>query len=211
MRTLLLLGFILALAGAPPSALAHANYDHSDPAAGAVLPFAPQQVTVWFTEIPIPSQSSLTVLGPGGATVSQGPTQQVTSDTKALRVALQAGLGPGQYKVNWKTVSAEDGDEGGASFNFSVAASPGPSSIPSARPSPSSAPVVRPSAPPGPEAQPPAPRPSALPASGDGSLPPWIGLVVGLAAVIAGLVIRHSPPRPALIRRGEVSSPKPKE
>src|SRR5207237_1247019 len=194
MRTRLLIGFILLLARAPTSALAHANYDHSDPAAGAVLASPPQQVTVWFTEIPIPSQSSLTVLGPDGASVSQGPTQQVTSDTKALRVTLRAGLGPGQYTVNWKTVSAEDGDEGGASFSFSVAAAPVPSAIPSspvpsAQPSPSPAPAVQPSAPPAPAVQPPAtpaPRPSALPSTGDQPLPAWLSLA-GLCALIAGL------------------------
>jgi len=54
-----------------------------------------------------------------GATVSTGATIDANDRTK-LTIALKPSLPNGVYKVNWHSVSADDGDELDGSFFFGV-------------------------------------------------------------------------------------------
>jgi methionine-rich copper-binding protein CopC len=118
----------IALAGV---ASAHAAYDHSTPAAGAVLATAPTQVTVVFKENIDPKGSSLTVYHMTDARNTtnfdqeskqvspDNGTQYPLSDPKSMTITMQ-GDGDGIYAVAWKTVSADDGDPDAGVFFFGV-------------------------------------------------------------------------------------------
>ncbi|HEY7123503.1 MAG TPA: copper resistance protein CopC [Ktedonobacterales bacterium] len=122
----LIMGF--ALAGV---ASAHAAYDHSTPAAGAVLATAPTQVAVFFKENIDPKQSNLAVyhmtdskdLSSFDEEAKQvspdNGTQYPLSDPKSMTITMQ-GDGDGIYAVAWHTVSADDGDPDSGVFFFGV-------------------------------------------------------------------------------------------
>ncbi len=132
------LGLSVWLAGV---ASAHASYVSSDPAAGAVLPNAPTQVTVHFAEPVNPLgangiPSSLTVfLNPDLKNTSYSDqdatqvspdkgTQFPASDAMTMTIPM-TGAGNGIYEVYWHTVSATDGHEDSGVFFFGVGTSTG--------------------------------------------------------------------------------------
>jgi len=123
MRTRLFGALILAHVAlmVPTLAQAHAEYDRSDPAAGATLPAAPSIVTVWFTEELVSQGSSLEVRDAVNARVDSGNSRVVDANPKdSMTIGLRAGLPNGTYTVTWKTVSADDGDEATGAFGFGV-------------------------------------------------------------------------------------------
>lgn len=126
------LGMSVWLAGV---AFAHASYDSSNPAAGAVLATAPTQVTVHFEQNINPAgengiPSSLQVFHDTDLTniyhadqdaklVSTGQTQFPVSDAKTMSIAM-TGDGDGIYEVYWHTISADDGEADSGVFFFGV-------------------------------------------------------------------------------------------
>ena len=99
-------------------ALAHARYASSTPAPGQTLATSPAAVVITFTE-ELAAASTGTVTDAAGATVSTGATIDANDRTK-LTIALKPSLPNGVYKVNWHSVSADDGDELDGSFFFGV-------------------------------------------------------------------------------------------
>ena len=106
------------LAWAAPAS-AHALVRSSDPAAGAVLATAPEQVLITFTEAPDPELSSVQLLDASGLVVRTGPAQTVPGNPLQLRLPLP-NLAQGAYTVVWRTVSDADGHVTGGSFSFGV-------------------------------------------------------------------------------------------
>ena len=110
------LGALLLVVPASPAA-AHATLVGSDPAQGAVLETAPEQVTFTFDE---------TVIGvPAGIRVFDATGTEVASSASVrdseLVVALEEEVGDGTLVVLWRLVSA-DGHPIGGSLSFSVGA-----------------------------------------------------------------------------------------
>jgi len=99
-------------------ALAHARYAGSTPAPGQTLATSPAAVVITFTE-ELAAASTGTVTDAAGATVSTGATIDANDRTR-LTIALKPSLPNGVYKVNWHSVSADDGDELDGSFFFGV-------------------------------------------------------------------------------------------
>jgi methionine-rich copper-binding protein CopC len=128
------LGMSVWLAGV---ASAHASYDSSNPAAGAVLTTAPTQVTVHFQQNINPAgkngvPSSLQIFHDTDLTniyhsdqdaklVSTGQTQFPADDAKTMSIAM-TGDGNGIYEVYWHTLSADDGEVDSGVFFFGVGA-----------------------------------------------------------------------------------------
>ena len=107
---------LLVLAPAPPAA-AHATLIATDPAEGAVLETAPEQVTFTFNE---------SVIGvPAGITVFDATGEEVASSARVrdarLVVDLEDEVDEGTLVVVWRLVSA-DGHPIGGSLSFSVGA-----------------------------------------------------------------------------------------
>jgi copper transport protein len=117
-----LAGIALLLLGTTGYVAAHARYVRSVPAQNAALTTPPQQVTVYFAEQLDMDGSSLAVVDASGTTVSAGAGQRLANDPKAMSIAVRPNLGPGTYTVQWRSRSADDGDDASGSFTFSIRA-----------------------------------------------------------------------------------------
>ncbi len=122
LTALVFAGLWLLLAGAQPAS-AHALLRSSDPAAGANLERAPQQVLLTFTEQPDPGLSVVHVLDSTGRSVEGGRAHPVAGHPLQLAVPLGA-LGKGAYTVSWRTVSRTDGHVTAGSFAFGIGVTP---------------------------------------------------------------------------------------
>ncbi len=121
-----LLGMLLAalLCAAGPGAAtasAHAALTSTDPADGSVVPTAPRQVKLTFSEGVLLNGDSLRVLDPQGARVDEGKPSHVGGRSGTAAVGLRAGIGNGTYTVAWQAVSADSHPVAGA-FTFSIGA-----------------------------------------------------------------------------------------
>ncbi|WP_439948442.1 copper resistance CopC/CopD family protein [Streptomyces sp. BBFR109] len=120
-RTLVLLLLAVAgllLAGAGPAA-AHAALTGSDPQQGVVVPQAPAQVSLTFSEQVAMGDDSLRVLDPAGKRVDTGKPANISGTTYAVR--LRGGLAKGTYTVTYQVISADSHPVGGA-YTFSIGA-----------------------------------------------------------------------------------------
>lgn len=102
-----------------PAASAHAQLESSDPAAGAVVPVAPRQVTLVFGEAVEPSAKSIEVFDDHFRRVPTGQIAATGSGGGGLSASLPAGLANGTYTVTWQ-VSSSDTHPVSGSFRFSV-------------------------------------------------------------------------------------------
>jgi methionine-rich copper-binding protein CopC len=191
-RTLILLALTaVALAGLalPASrAGAHADYDRSEPADGAVLAESPSRVDAWFGQDMRRSEGLpvMIVVNDAGDTLNPDGAVLDDADRTHLTAELPPALPDGRYTVIWHTLSDEDGEEAQGAFHFYVGAGPT-----DATPTPSETrtPAESPTPPP------PGPTPTAAtPPDGggddDGSeLPLWtlfVGIAGGMAAGSVG-------------------------
>lgn len=109
--------FTLALPLA--AAQAHAGYKSSNPAPNSVLTKAPALVRITFEQNLDTKGLSITVYDNVGKVVSTGAAQIVTGKPDTASVAM-AGDGSDIYRVDWTTVSAQDGDPTLGAFVFGV-------------------------------------------------------------------------------------------
>lgn len=106
--------FILLVALAHP-ALAHAEFEESDPADGATVGAPPARVIASFTEPP-DDASKLLVTDPCGDRADSGPTQ-----TAGTQLAVETtGRFAGVYRVQYNVLSDLDGHPERGSFTFRV-------------------------------------------------------------------------------------------
>lgn len=116
-----LAALVAVLATATPAA-AHAALTGSDPAQGAVVSSAPEEVALTFSEQVAMNDDSIRVLDPGGDRVDTGELRDLCNDSVVrYGVGLRAGLADGTYTVAWQAVSADSHPVSGA-FTFSVGA-----------------------------------------------------------------------------------------
>jgi methionine-rich copper-binding protein CopC len=130
--------------------LAHAEPERAEPPINGRVATPPAKLEVWFSEEVDPSDILLTVRSTDGAIVDQGDTAVDLFDPERrhVTVSLKPGLPPGNYVVQWHTLSALDGDTADGFFSFFVeggspvaAPAASPTSAPSVT-SPTSPPVV---------------------------------------------------------------------
>jgi copper resistance protein C len=102
------------------SASAHAKYERSVPGDGALVTIPPARVDIWFAQELFRRQGDnrIQVFDPGNQPVQVGEIQIDNDDRKHMWVELPAGLKPGNYRVDWNNLSAEDGDPDLGSFSF---------------------------------------------------------------------------------------------
>jgi copper transport protein len=116
LRLLACLGVLLVLVPASPAS-AHATLVGSDPAQGAVLEAAPEEVTFTFDETVIGVPAGIRVFDATGAEVASSASVRDSE----LVVAIDEEVGDGTLVVLWRLVSA-DGHPIGGSLSFSVGA-----------------------------------------------------------------------------------------
>ncbi len=120
----LLVAVLLALGLAfafPAASEAHAILLRSDPAKDAVLPVAPSQVRMWFSEALNPAFSTAVVVNGANKRVDIGNALVSPSDPTEMDVTLKPNLPPAVYIVIYRTDSNVDGHILTGSFLFSVA------------------------------------------------------------------------------------------
>ncbi len=118
-KSLFLLGAVLVILFAAPSALAHANLLRSDPPANSSQKISPTRVRLWFSETPEPSFSTISVVDKSGAQLDQRDSHRVPDEKDAMEVSVPE-LPQGLYTVVWKALSAVDGHVTTGSFSFTV-------------------------------------------------------------------------------------------
>lgn len=125
-RTVTLLGtlfaaLLCALSLGAGTASAHAALVSTDPKDGSVVPVAPQQVELTFSEGVLLNADSVRVLDPQGKRVDEGRPAHLDGKSDTAVVAVRAGIANGTYTVAWQAVSADSHPVAGA-FTFSVGA-----------------------------------------------------------------------------------------
>jgi len=148
----------------------HAKVNKAIPAIGSTISQAPTVVTVFTLENinPDPNKSNLFVYSPAGDLISQGNATVSLTNPREMSITIKpdkANLN-GVYVVRWITVSAEDGDPDQGAFVFTVNASVATTPTPVTTATPSTATT-----------------------NGAGGTPIWVLIVVGLVALLIGLVI----------------------
>src|SRR5438105_5472743 len=111
-----------------PALPAHASVLRAIPAIGSTVSQAPTTVTVFTAENidPDPAKSNLFVYGPSGEAtarlISAGNATVSLSNPKEMSVSIKPDPQhtSGVYVVQWKTVSALDGDPDAGAFTFTV-------------------------------------------------------------------------------------------
>ena len=190
----------------PASVAGHADLDVPTPADGATIESTPDEIFGTFTQAINPEGSSLVLRDAVDAVIARGGVDP--EDSHRMVIADVPDLAPGDYLVQWTTISSEDGELDRDTWSFKVTAEPTPAPTPtSVAPSAPSAPSAALTASPSPDPEPSAtasaapsvtlapPQDSA--ASGaDVVLPIIAGLAIVLVA--AGLLLsRRRPSGPA--------------
>ena len=110
---------LLAVALGTVTAQAHAGYKSSTPKANSVLKADPTQVSITFLQKLSPQGLSIVVYGNKAEVVSTG-TAQISPTNPYTATVTMKGDGSDIYRVDWTTVSAEDGDPTLGAFVFAV-------------------------------------------------------------------------------------------
>jgi copper transport protein len=119
---------LLAGAAAPLLFAAHTGLKRSEPAKDSRLSVAPARISLWFTARPQLVLSRIRLTGPSGTI----PLDAVIADTGySLHAGIPRMLGPGDYRVQWQTASA-DGHPIRGEFSFAVIGPTADAAIPSA-------------------------------------------------------------------------------
>src|SRR5215213_8145371 len=116
---LLIICVVAQLALAPGPVAAHAFLESSDPVANAVLPTAPQSITLTFTESLETSYSRAELFDEAGALVP-GATSTIGPQPLTMVVTIPSGLGNGTYSLLWRTLSAVDGHTAQGYLPFTI-------------------------------------------------------------------------------------------
>ena len=174
--TLLSLGLLYLMAGtvsAHTAIPAHAKVYKAIPAIGSTVSQAPTTVTVFTLENinPDPNKSNLFIYSPAGDLISQGNARVSLTNPREMSISIKpdpANL-HGVYVVQWKTVSAQDGDPDQGAFVFTVNAAVVATPTPAATKSTSQT------------------TPSTTNTSATSGTPIWVPIVVGVIALLVGL------------------------
>src|SRR5258708_24338182 len=105
----------------PGKSEVHAILVRADPAPNAVLPVAPDQVRMWFSEAFNPALSTAVVVNEANTHVDIGDAHVSQNDATEMDVDLTPGLPPAVYTVVYRTDSTDDGHVLTGSFHFTVA------------------------------------------------------------------------------------------
>ena len=110
---------VICLIGFVGPANAHAFLESATPAVGGIVPIAPKEVAIRFSESVEPAFSAIEVTNGAGKRVDTGKPHSPPDDGRMLMVDLLP-LAPGAYHVLWHVVSVDTHKTQG-SFSFTVA------------------------------------------------------------------------------------------
>ena len=130
----LILAALAPLPGGPPPAHAHASYERSEPAFAAELTQSPSRIDIWFSQQLFRQQGANTFLlreiNPALAeahtpaaevgVITSGELTLDDDDRFHAFAVLHVELPEGRYRVEWTSLSADDGDASSGRFVFYV-------------------------------------------------------------------------------------------
>ena len=152
----------------------HAKVTKAIPAIGSTVSQAPTTVTVFALENinPDPNKSNLFVYSPAGDLISQGNATVSLTNPEEMSITIKPDSAHpnGVYVVQWKTVSALDGDPDQGAFVFTVNTETVATPTPVATTSTSQGTT-----------------PTNTTTTSSGGTPVWVPIVVGVVALLAGL------------------------
>jgi methionine-rich copper-binding protein CopC len=119
MRPFDLFGLALLLLAVTASAQAHSAFVRSEPAAGAKLKKAPNEIKIWFSEPIKVALSTFEVRDPARKQINLSDLRADEKDHTLIRLSLTDHLGPGIYRLTWSAV-AQDLHVGKGSLEFTV-------------------------------------------------------------------------------------------
>lgn len=174
--SLCLLYLVTGTASAHAVIPTHAKVTKAIPAIGSTVSQAPTTVTVFALENinPDPNKSNLFIYSPAGDLISQGNAKVSLTNPEEMSITIKpdtANLN-GVYVVQWKTVSALDGDPDQGAFVFTVNTGVVPTPTPAVKATTSTGQST---------------TPSTTNTTGSGGTPIWVPIVVGIVALLVGL------------------------
>lgn len=100
---------------------AHAEPVRANPPINGSVATSPSQVEIWFGE-ETTNAATIKVYAPDGVRVDLGNSTLDLQDPQRehVTVGLTPHLDPGTYRVDWSSVSAEDGDAASGQFSFTI-------------------------------------------------------------------------------------------
>ncbi len=162
------------------TAFAHAEPATANPGDGAVLVQPPAEIVLVMSQDMFSREGAndIDVLDSAGKEVTTVAAVIDRNDRKRLSVVMPSTLGTGKYTVNWKTLSADDGDDAKGSLTFTY----DPSGTPNPGKETLRADLLNPGA-----STTPADAPSALTVAGPDNGVNWILVVaVGIGMFVLG-------------------------
>jgi copper transport protein len=123
-RLLALPAALLAVLAWAATAYGHAAYVGSEPTPGQRLETSPPRIVLVFTE-PLNGRLARATVRPAGGGPPVPASVRVDRDRKRLVVTPARELATGAYRVDWHTVSTEDGHALEGAFSFGVRADAG--------------------------------------------------------------------------------------
>lgn len=112
--------FALGAASNAAANVVHFALSKSTPAADASVP-APEEVRLWFTQVPQENSVGVRLIAPSGDAVSTTEPTRDSEDPMVVFIEPEAPLAPGRYTVSWRGIG-DDGHVVRGEFGFSVAA-----------------------------------------------------------------------------------------
>ncbi len=102
------------------SAFAHAEPASVKPGDGAVLVQPPAEIVIEMTQDMFSREGAndIDLMDASGKEITTVAAVVDRNDRRRLSVAVPSSLTPGVYTVNWKTLSADDGDDANGSLSF---------------------------------------------------------------------------------------------
>jgi methionine-rich copper-binding protein CopC len=115
-RPKILFFVLVSLLAAATLALLAIDQERTEPEDGATLSRPPQNLRIWFSEAPIPSESTVELIGPSGPKELQGLHTMGYND---LMVRIVGRVEDGEYTAKWTTPDA-DGRTKSGEWHFTV-------------------------------------------------------------------------------------------
>jgi len=115
-RIVVAVAAFFALAATPATALAHAGLNEADPPTGGKASEVPDDVVLYLSETPVEATTEVAVFDGCGEPV----VESVSTHNKEVHAEILGQAQPGRWRVEYQTVSAEDGHETSGKYGFKV-------------------------------------------------------------------------------------------
>jgi methionine-rich copper-binding protein CopC len=115
-RIVVAVAAFFALAATPATALAHAGLNEADPPTGGKASEVPDDVILFMSETPVEAATEVAVFDG----CSEPVVESVSTHNKEVHAEILGEAQPGRWRVEYQTLSAEDGHTTSGKYRFKV-------------------------------------------------------------------------------------------